>query len=57
MKARTRGKTAPMDPMDPRRADKWGYTDEEIRGIIPGLEPIPEEEDRDASPEPRQGRA
>jgi hypothetical protein len=44
MDPRRRSKTAPINPYDPRRADKWGYTDDEITQVIPGLEPIPEEE-------------
>lgn len=41
MKPRDCGKA--IDPLDPKRADKWGYTDEEIRVVIPGLQPTPEE--------------
>jgi hypothetical protein len=41
MKPRNRGKAARINPYDPTRADKWGYTDEEIRRVIPGLEPTP----------------
>jgi hypothetical protein len=51
------GFTTSINPMHPGRANKWGYSDDEIRGIIPGLEPIPEEEVSDASTEPRQRRA
>ena len=35
--------TQDIDIMHPGRADKWGYRDDEIGGIIPGLEPIPGE--------------
>ena len=38
-----------IDPYDPSRADKWGYSDAAIRRVIPGLDtPTPEEEDSDA---------
>jgi hypothetical protein len=67
MKPERRRQDAPdadaIDPYDPRRADKWGYTDDEIRRIIPGLQPTPEEsatpeeEGSDVSTEPRQRRA
>jgi hypothetical protein len=54
MKPKRRGQDAPdadaIDPYDPRRADKWGYPDEEIRRVIPGLEPLPEEEDHRMTP-------
>ena len=53
----------PIDIYAPKRAAKWGYTNEEISGIIPGLQPIPgesatptEEERTDAATESRQGR-
>jgi hypothetical protein len=36
--------TTTIDPMHPGRADKWGYSDDEIRTIIPGLQVNPEEE-------------
>ena len=57
MKPRSHSKTARIDPHDPSRADKWGYTDDEIRVVIPGLQPTPGEEVSDGSTEPRQGRA
>jgi hypothetical protein len=37
------GFTRTIDPHDPSRADKWVYADEEIRVVIPGLQPKPEE--------------
>jgi hypothetical protein len=37
--------TTTIDPMHPGRADKWGYTDEEIRRVIPGLQATPGEVD------------
>jgi hypothetical protein len=43
MKPRNRGKAARIDPYDPSRADKWGYTDDEIRRVIPGLQATPGE--------------
>ena len=49
--------TTTINPRHPGRADKWGYTDAEIRGIIPGLQDNPKEEVSDASTETRQGRA
>jgi hypothetical protein len=49
--------TTTIDPMHPGRTDKWGYTDTEIRRVIPGLEPAPEEEVSDAAEEPRQCHA
>jgi hypothetical protein len=55
--------TRTIDPLDPKRANKWGYTDAEVRVVIPGLQPkpeesaTPEEEVSDASTESRQGRA
>ena len=63
MAPRTRGQAARIDPHDPNRADKWGYTDDEIQVVIPGLQPAPEEsatpeqEVSDAATESRQGRA
>ena len=35
-----------IDPLDPARADKWGYSDEAIRRVIPGLKPTPGAEGR-----------
>ena len=49
--------TTTIDLYHPGRAEKWGYSDDEIGRIIPGLEPIPGEEVRDGATELRQGRA
>lgn len=37
-----------IDPLHPSRADKWGYSDAEIRVVMPDLEPISTEEVNDA---------